>query len=87
MIGFTQLGFKFYRAAANGMLSRVEELLLDSRVDPSDYHNGPLRLGSLNGHKDIVRRLLLEPSVDPTDNDFEGRESLGMFNLKLSVGR
>jgi Ankyrin repeats (3 copies) len=67
----TRIGGLLTWAAENGHLTIVERLLLDERVDPSDWRNYAVRWAARNGHLAVVERLLLDPRVDPSANNSE----------------
>ncbi len=46
-----------------------DNLLKDSRVDPSANNNKTIRSAAKNGHTGVVRLLLQDPRVDPSANN------------------
>ena len=53
-------------SAENGHIDLVQELLRDSRVDPSDDTSYAIKIASIHGHAEIVEALLHHPLVDPS---------------------
>jgi hypothetical protein len=62
------------KAARNGHLAVVEQLLQDERVDPSANDNFAIGLAAGNGRLAVVERLLQDLRVDPSaDNNYAVR--------------
>ena len=47
-------------------LTRIFEILSDSRVDPSAENNYAIKLASHFGHQEVVKLLLSDARVDPS---------------------
>jgi surface antigen len=61
-----QNNFAVRRAAENGHVAVVDQLLRDPRVDSSFYDNEAVLYAARNGHLAIVEQLLQDKRVDPS---------------------
>eukprot|EP01118_Nematostelium_gracile_P006599 TRINITY_DN2121_c0_g5_i1.p1 TRINITY_DN2121_c0_g5~~TRINITY_DN2121_c0_g5_i1.p1 ORF type:complete len:393 (-),score=78.12 TRINITY_DN2121_c0_g5_i1:34-1167(-) len=80
-------------ASELGILSVVNTLLKDPRLDPSWNQNKALEIANSNGQCDIVKRLLQDKRVDPSFDDNKlfinacKRDYLDIVNLLLEDNR
>ena len=58
------------QACIFGRLDIVTLLLNDSRINPAENNNYPLRWAAYYGQKEIVQLLMNQPQVDPSAKDF-----------------